>query len=436
MDSPFSISVSPSTVAGQLVAPPSKSMMQRACAMALLHRGTTRIHNPGFSNDDRAALRIIQDFGVTTSAPDTASEVRQELLVLESSGWPKATPIIHAGESGLSIRLFTPIAALLDTPVTITGSGSLVNRPMDFLEQVLPAWGVRVQTTDGKLPIEVLGPLLPKSITVDGSLSSQFVSGLLVAAAASTQQPMVLEVENPTSKPYIDLTLEMLELSGFSVHHEAYRTYHIQPKPADQPPVLDLTITGDWSGAAFPLVAAAIAGEVTLTGLDMFSKQADRQILQALMAAEAILSIQPDRVICRKNNLKAFHFNATDCPDLFPPLAVLAACAAGTSVIEGTERLAHKESNRALTIQTELGKLGVPVLLQDNLMVITGGQSIQSATVSSCQDHRIAMAAAVLALRADGPVTITGAEAVNKSYPHFYDDLVRLGVPVSKLETL
>lgn len=430
MTIPTIVHIQPGRIQGTLWAPPSKSMMQRACAIALIHPGETCIHNPGYSFDDQAALGIIQDLGVELIERHPGTEREMPTIRLRSVGKPQPAASIHAGESGLSIRMFTPLAALLSTPVTITGAGSLTSRPMDFFEQVLPQWGASIQTNEGKLPLVVQGPLKPQAIEVDGSLSSQFISGLFVAAAAIIDQPLSITVINPTSKPYIDLTLEMLLQAGVSIQHSDYTHYTILPRPINASRVLDLTITGDWSGAAFPLVAAAIAGEVTVKGLDVFSKQADRQVLQALMQAEALLSIREDRIECRQHPLQAFHFNATDCPDLFPPLAALAACANGTSVIEGVHRLTHKESNRALTIQEEFGKMGVNITLQDDLMIIEGGSPIRGSVVHSHHDHRIAMACAVLALRADGPVTIEAADAVGKSYPRFYEALQQLGVVV------
>lgn len=430
MTIPAQVIIQPGRAEGTLWAPPSKSMMQRACAIALIHAGETRIHNPGYSFDDQAALGIIQDLGVEIIEKAAGTDQTRPVLRLRSMGKPQPAASIHAGESGLSIRMFTPVAAMLPTPVTITGSGSLVNRPMDFFEQVLPQWGASIQTNGGKLPLMVQGPLKPTPIEVDGSLSSQFISGLFVAASASIDAPLEITVTNPTSKPYIDLTLDMLAQAGYQIMHTGYTHYVLSPRDPQASNELDLTITGDWSGAAFPLVAAAIAGKITLKGLDVFAKQADRQVVHALMQAEALLSIREDRIECKQHPLQAFHFNATDCPDLFPPLAVLAACAEGTSVIEGVHRLTHKESNRALTIQEELGKMGVTITLQDDLMIIEGGSTIRGGVVHSHHDHRIAMACAVLALRADGPVTIEAADAVGKSYPRFYEDIQRVGVVV------
>ena len=181
-------------------------------------------------------------------------------------------------------------------------------------------------------------------------------------------------------------------------------------------------------------MAGAVAGNISVKGLDIFSAQADKEILQALIMAKASISIKPEEIIVSSKPLQAFHFNATDCPDLFPPLVVLAAYCDGTSVIEGVSRLAHKESNRALTLQQEFGKMGVAIKLQDDLMLITGSEKIKGTKVHSHHDHRIAMACAVAALKAEGETIVEEADAVNKSYPAFYKHLQQLGAAI-KIES-
>ena len=173
------------------------------------------------------------------------------------------------------------------------------------------------------------------------------------------------------------------------------------------------------------MVAGAIAGDVLVKGLDLFSTQADRAILQALRQSGAMLGIHENQIRVKQSALTSFQFNATDCPDLFPPLAALASACEGTSVIEGVHRLAHKESDRGSTLREEFGKMGINVRLEDDLMFVEGGQ-VKRATVQSHHDHRIAMACAVAGLRANGPVEIYGAEAVNKSYPQFWNHMQEL----------
>ena len=191
---------------------------------------------------------------------------------------------------------------------------------------------------------------------------------------------------------------------------------------------IDYTVEGDSSGGAFLLVAGAIAGGIRVSGLDVNSTQADKKILEALQDCGCQLSIQEKQIEVAPSKLKAFQFDANDCPDLFPPLVALASYCEGTPVIEGVERLTHKESNRALTLQDEFGKLGIEITLQDNVMLVKGGTGIKGAVTHSRHDHRIAMACAVAALKAEAPVTIEEADAVKKSYPNFYNHLEQLGV--------
>jgi 3-phosphoshikimate 1-carboxyvinyltransferase len=217
---------------------------------------------------------------------------------------------------------------------------------------------------------------------------------------------------------------------GYSVINHQYESFEIRPVNVPSHQSKNYLVEGDWSGAAFLLVAGALAGEITIKGLNVFSSQADKAILRALTMSEAVVSIADDQIVIGPGKLKAFHFDATDCPDLFPPLVALASFCEGTTVIEGVSRLAHKESNRGLTLQEEFGKMGIEITLQDDLMLVKGGTGLKAATVYSHHDHRIAMACAVAALRAEGETTIEEAEAINKSYPTFYSDLKYLGAVV------
>ena len=426
----MTVTIQPSEISGILNAPASKSSMQRACALALLNDGETTIINPGKSNDDLAALNIIQKLGAVV-------EIKNEELKIKNEVHKPVDDEINCGESGLGVRMFTPIAALSSKEIVINGEGSLLNRPMNFFNEVFPQLGISVQTNNGKLPIKIKGPLQPKDITIDGSLSSQFLTGLLFAYAKAATKRVNITVNNLKSKPYIDLSLQMLKHFGYEVENNNYESFTIIPINGltdKRINGLTYTVEGDWSGAAFLLVAGVIAGTITVKGLDVFSEQADKAILQPLMDCSAFVSIEEDQITVSSplgNRCKAFHFNATDCPDLFPPLVVLAAYCEGTSVIEGVSRLAHKESNRAITLQEEFKKMGVEIKLQDDLMMITGGTEPAGTTVCSHHDHRIAMACAVAALKANGEMIIEDAEAVNKSYPGFYDHLKMLGAAVS-----
>lgn len=419
------VTIHPSQLSGEIYAAASKSSMQRACAAALVATGNSVIKNPGHSNDDLAAMGIIENLGAS---------VHEEGGELHVSSWG-VKPIskdINCGESGLSIRMFTPLVALSNEEIIINGSGSLLTRPMDFFDEIMPQLGVQVKSNSGKLPLVIKGPLQPKNIEIDGSLSSQFLTGLLLAFAASGAKDVSITVKNLKSRPYIDLTLDVMKQFGLKVpENRGYESFYFDKE--DRPVFIDkhqYLVEGDWSGAAFLLVAGAIAGPLVVKGLDTFSTQADKAILQALIATGVGISIEAHQIELRPQMMNAFHFNATDCPDLFPPLVALASYCEGKSVIEGVRRLAHKESNRGLTLQEEFGKMGISIELQDDLMIIHGGSGVKGATVHSRHDHRIAMACAVAALKADGSTIIEEADAVNKSYPDFYAHIESLGTNI------
>ena len=421
------VKIDPSNLYGAIQAPASKSSMQRACAASLLARGETIIKNPGHSNDDKAALGVIQALGAQVE------ELEDGSYKINSTGVDPAADTVNCGESGLGIRMFAPIVALSKKRITINGEGSLLTRPMDFFDEVLPQLGVEIDSNKGKLPLKLKGPLQPKPIDIDGSLSSQFLTGLLMAYAASGADEVGIRVNNLKSKPYIDLTLKVMRDFGLNApQNRAYEEFYFT-KQASNPANLKrlYTVEGDWSGGAFLLVAGAIAGDIAIKGLDVDSTQADKKILQALSDAHAKIQINKNEIQVGSGELKAFQFDATDCPDLFPPLVALAAYCSGTTTIKGVSRLAHKESDRGITLQDEFGKMGVQIFLQDDTMSIAGGKKLQAASVHSRHDHRIAMACAVAALKASGESIIDEAQAINKSYPDFYEHLRSLGAKLN-----
>jgi 3-phosphoshikimate 1-carboxyvinyltransferase len=416
------VTISPSAIQGAITAPASKSAMQRACAAALLRKGQTVLLNPGISEDDKAALQIIKQLGAHV-------EYTEEGISIISSGVNPVADEINCGESGLSLRMFTSIVALSQNKIKIIGHGSLAKRPMHFFDEVLPQLGIKCASDKGFLPLEIQGPLQPKNISIDGSLSSQFLTGLLFAYAASGAINVSINVHQLTSKPYVDITINILRAFGMSVpENKNYKAFVFYPNPTKIATTRKLAyvIEGDWSNAAFLLVAGAIAGRITVHGLDLNSVQGDKRILEVLKMAKASIHVSPAEITVSQSNLISFDFDATDCPDLFPPLVALACYCKGTSIIRGVHRLTHKESNRAISLQSEFAKMGITVTIAEDAMYIIGERKIQGAKVSSNNDHRIAMACAVTALNATGETIIENAEAVNKSYPAFWNDLQKL----------
>ncbi len=417
----MNITVYPSEMSGMLTAPSSKSLAIRAVVAAMLADGTSILRNPSRCDDALAAIKMAEYFGADFWLED-------DILTIVGGAASHET-LINCDESGLLARLMIPLAALGSDEITISGEGTLLKRKLGNIAGPLHNLGVNCSTNNGFLPVRVKGPIRGGKVEVDGSESSQFISGLLMACPLAKSDTEVL-VNDLKSRPYIDLTLDLLKMFNIKIENRDHRSFKI---PGNQKyKAAEIELEGDWSGAAFLLVAAAINGEVRVKGLNRFSEQADRNILKALVAAGVEVNQNDDEISVSKSPLSAFEFDATHCPDLFPPLAVLAAACDGVSKIKGVERLHNKESNRGLTLQQELGKLGIGITLEGNFMLVKGGK-IEGGTIFSHHDHRIAMAAAVAGLIAEKPVIIQNAECVSKSWPSFFEDLELLNVKIVKL---
>ena len=283
--------------------------------------------------------------------------------------------------------------------------------------------GVNVSFKNSQLPFTLSGQLHGGNYTVDGSLSSQYISGLLMALPLCNTDS-VLNVKNPTSTPYIDITLKVLNTFGIQIQHQNYKTYHIKGNQQYMPQQNSIQIEGDWSGAAFWVVYGLIKGKITISNLKSNSTQADKTILEVIkLVGSDFKWDKNENLIIIKKELKPFTFDATNCPDLFPILVVLAASINGISTIKGVFRLKHKESNRGLVLQNEFKKLGLKIDIKGDVMTIFGTGQLKSACIESNNDHRIAMSAAIASLLTPNGISILQAECVNKSYPEFWDVL-------------
>jgi 3-phosphoshikimate 1-carboxyvinyltransferase len=415
-------SVSPSSINGVISAPPSKSYMQRAIAVSLLAKGKSKILYPSYCNDAISALNIAEALGATI--------VKGEDFVEIDGGLNLKSNQLNCGESGLGMRMFSPIAALFDKEIFLNGEGTALTRPVNMVETPLKKLGVDVESNNGLLPLKIKGPIKNGVVEIDGSISSQFLTGLLITLPVF-EKNSIIEVDNLKSKPYIKMTLDVMYDFGVSVSNFDYQIYKILGNQKYMP--TEYAIEGDWSGAAFPLVAAAINGKVTIDHLKVDSFQADRAIIDVLKKAGANIEIDGDKITVSKSELHGFQFDATHCPDLFPPLVALAAHCKGMTSIKGMVRLIFKESDRAKVLKEEFSKLGVQIEVFSDKMIIHGGGVI-GGVVHSNNDHRIAMAAATIALKAKRPVIIEDAECVAKSYPNFFEDIQKLGVEVNDVE--
>lgn len=384
--------------------------------MALLADGESTIGNLELCDDTRSAIHCIEALGAEVTYIDDST-------IKVHGGFAPRTNNLHIGESGLATRLFTPVASLHNQPITINGEGTILYRPISMMIEPLRQLGVEVRDGGGFLPIQVCGPMQGGEVSVDGSISSQFLTGLLLSLPMA-QSDTTIYVKNLKSLPYVDMTIDTARRFGVEIAHKDYSEFFIEG--FQQYKATNYMIEGDWSGAAPMLVAGAVTGEVTVNNMSCLSLQADTAIIKALISAGAEVESTDNTVTVRHRRLKAFEFDATHCPDLFPALAALAANCKGTSTIYGTERLLHKESNRAVTLAEEYAKAGIEIDIDEpNVMRIRGGK-IHGCAIDSHGDHRIAMSMAIAALTADAPITIEGAECVAKSYPSFFYDLEQL----------
>lgn len=392
--------------------PASKSIAQRAILAAALSAQNSKIHFPGKSDD------VLHLIGIARSLGCVVLEAENQLEIQPNAQARKTR--FDAGESGLAARLLLPVLAAIGGRFELVGKGSLLSRPMTQIIELLRQAGIDIQSVNEHLPIQLEGKLKGGAFKIDGSWSSQHVSGLLMALPLCAEDS-VLRVTDLLSKPYVDLTLEVMTNFGIRITKIGYDEFRIQGGQSYRLNGSSYEVEGDYSAAANWIVAGAIAQKpVSLLGLKKESLQGDRVLLELAGRVGARLGWVKDQLeVCRVQN-QPFVFDATDCPDLFPPLVVLAAAAKGQSEIIGIQRLVHKESNRALTLQQEFSALGLDITLHENSMLVKGTGGLKSGVFHAHNDHRLAMAGALAALLTPAGLRIVGAEAVSKSYPEFW----------------
>ncbi len=350
------------------------------------------------------------------------------------------------GESGLLARLCIPLAGLAKEDILITGEKTLLRRRLDDHRNALRELGLRLEFTDRcHLPVVVKGRLHAGDVTVAGEKGSQMISGMLLALSQCEEESSI-QIEHVTSEPYISLTTYIASFFGLTGYEcpelsqednqdddEAedtlMRNWYIEPKQKITP-VQGLEVERDWSAAAMVLTAGAIAGEITVRGLDPYSCQSDAAIYDLFKGNNVDIEATEGKstLTVRKSILRPFFFDITDAPDLFAPLFLLAVFSEGESVIVGIDRLKNKESNRAASFADEFRKMGVQTATSADQMIIYGHRDhqLRGAAVSSHGDHRLAMALLVASLYADGPVEIDDTDCLAKSFPEFLEIFHRL----------
>lgn len=418
----MNVLVNGNALTGTLHAIASKSAVHRLAICAAYSNAPTVIENVTTSQDIEATIRCLQQ-----SAADI--EWKDNRLLITPHNKSAQPPHLDCGESGSTLRFLLPVIAATGGG-SFVGHGRLANRPLSPLYELLQENGCTL-SKPGQFPLTVGGKLQGDTFTIDGGVSSQFISGLLMAAPLLGKPISLVVTGKLESAPYVQLTIEALRTFGVTVE-KAGNTFLVHGTYTSPHTV---TAEGDWSNAAFWLVGAAISRskQFTVTGLQSNSLQGDRQIISLLQRAGYTVNQQGDAFSVDGIGKKPLQINAADVPDLVPIAAVLAAALPGKTEIVGAHRLVYKESDRLQTVCQMLKALGGNVTVTTDSLTIVGTGSLHGGTVDACGDHRIAMSAAIASLICEKPVTILGANAADKSYPQFFNECKQKGMSVCPL---
>ncbi len=426
------IKIKPGNLKGTIEIPPSKSYSHRAViAAALAENGKkSKIDNLKFSVDITTTTDIMENWGAEIERFESALEI------IGNGG--KVAPrdkYVQCNESGSTIRFLIPVGITSENELVFDGKGKLVDRPLDSYYKIFKEQGLKYETIGGKLPLTVNGKLKSGNYEIDGNISSQFITGLLYALPLLEGDSKLIINKNLESKGYVDLTLEILKLAGIEIVNNDYKSFDIRGNQTYKP--FNYTVEGDYSQVAFWIVAGIISAnrdnEVKCLHVNKNSLQGDREIIEIVTRMGANLEIFDDYVIVKPSKTKGTVIDISQCPDIGPVLTVLAALSEGETRIINGKRLRIKESDRITSIKTELNKLGGNVSEEGDSLIIQGVEEFRGGvTVNAWNDHRIAMSLAVASTRCEEEIILEEAESVRKSYPHFWDDFVKMGGEIEK----
>lgn len=408
----------PTVLQGKINIPPSKSLSHRAVIAAGLAEGKSRIENLLYSDDIEATCKAMGALGIEMTNLGNVLEVEGKSLLEVMQG------NIDCLESGSTLRFMIPIALLTGQAVTFHGRGKLKTRPLDDYIKIFEQQNIPYEY-QSSLPLTVKGTLKPGKFQIRGDVSSQFITGLLFVLPLLNGDS-IIEVTSPLeSKGYVDLTMDVLNRFSINVQHDAYRIFSI--KGNQKYSANDYRVEGDYSQAAFWIVAGTLGGEIECEDLRRDSSQGDRAIVDIVQRMGGNILVENNRIKVQNAKTHGEIIDASQCPDIVPVLTALAALSEGTTEIINAGRLRIKESDRLKAMATELNKLGAHVIEQPEGLIIHGKNSLNGGTVDSWNDHRIAMALAIASIKCTEPVIITNSHAVSKSYPGFFQDFNRVG---------
>ncbi len=415
------VKITPQVLAGTVQAPPSKSFAHRAVIGAFLAGDTCKIKNLHLSADVSATLDCVSKLGAKWKYSE-----KNYTATIEKGNTKSSAVLLDCGESGSTLRFFIPIAMAMRDEVSFTGHGRLMKRPLDPYFEIFKEKNISYTLNDGILNVK--GRLTAGEYKIDGTVSSQFITGLLFALPLLDGDSQITIKGTLTSRAYVDITLDVMKKFGIEIENKNYSSFVI--KGNQRYIAQSYIVEGDFSQAAFWLVAGAMGCDVICSGLDEKSLQGDKKIIKIIESTGAVVErVGKNSLRARHNtNMKGITVDADAVPDLVPILAVLLCFCKGKSRIENAGRLRIKESDRLAAITAELKKMGANIFEGTDYLEIEGKQILTGAEVSSWNDHRIAMAAAIAACRCEGEVSIDGAKkSVKKSYPNFFEDYQALG---------
>ena len=428
------IKIKPSILNGKIEIPPSKSYSHRAVIAAALAEGgkKSKIDNLKFSVDITTTTDIMENWGAKINREESSLEI-----IGNGGKVVPADKYVQCNESGSTIRFLIPIGITSKNELIFDGKGKLVDRPLDSYYRIFEEQGILYKNENGKLPLTVNGKLKAGNYEIDGNISSQFITGLLYALPLLDGDSKLTINKNLESKGYIDLTLEILKLAGIEIMNNDYKSFDIKGNQIYKP--FDYTVEGDYSQVAFWIVAGIISAnmdnKVKCLHVNKNSLQGDREIIEIVQRMGANLEIFDDYVLVKPSKTKGTVIDISQCPDIGPILTVLAALSEGETRIINGERLRIKESDRITSIKTELNKLGANVAEEGDSLIIQGVEGFTGGvTVNAWNDHRIAMSLAIASTRCEKEIILEEAESVRKSYPHFWDDFVKMGGEIEIIE--
>lgn len=418
------VKFSPFVPNGTVNVPPSKSDVHRAIICAAMANGVSRISPVALSNDIKATIGCIKALGADAVLENNV------LTVDGTNMYKNKTALLDCGESGSTLRFFIPIAAVGNINATFVGKGKLPQRPIGIFTEALPKAGT-VCKTEGGLPLEIKGQLKSGIFEIPGNVSSQFITGLLLALPILEGDSEIVLTSPLESVGYIAMTIRTMKQFGVNIQ-ATEKGWHI--KGGQSYKTCDYTTDGDWSQAAFFMVLGAVSGKVTVKGVAKDSTQGDKKCAEILARFGAKVTQIDNEVTVEKGELKAITIDASQIPDLVPVLSVCAAFAEGTTKIINAERLRIKECDRLKATAELLNNLGGKVKELSDGLEIAGVSSLKGGNVNGYNDHRIVMSAAVCAARSDEDITATFAMSINKSYPDFYIDYNSIGGKANVLD--